>query len=97
MGLIEYFGGDEPGRSEWDKYERAGLVFRTLGWLSIAWGCVTLIWVFTGVQAGSYWWLIWTIAQFVIGILFLGISERLQARSAHLIPHPEVEVRDRAA
>ena len=92
MGIIHYLAGEST-----DRYQKAGLILRTLGWLSIAWGCITLMWVFSGIRDGSYWWLIWTIAQFVIGVIFIALATRVQARSAHFVTSTEVETRDKAA
>jgi bacteriorhodopsin len=76
------------------KYQKAALGFRTLGWLSIAWSCITVLWLWMGLRAGSNLWLWWTIGQFVFGAICVGVANRLQARAAHL---PEMETRDRAA
>jgi hypothetical protein len=97
MGFLEYLAGEET-----DKFEKAALVLRTLGWISIVWGCVTMLWIWMGLKAGSDLWLIWTISQFVLGAVLLGIANHLQSRAARLVLAPQVvvrepETRDRAA
>lgn len=83
MDLVELTAGDRNNR-----YQRAALVLRTVGWLSIVWGLMISIYIWMGERAGSQLWLWWTIGQIVFGAICLGIASRLQAHSAG---HPEIE------
>ncbi len=94
MDIVELTAGDRDNR-----YQRAALVLRTLGWLSIIWGVCISIWVMMGERAGSQLWLYWTIGQLVAGAVLLGIAHHLQDRGAALprVAERAVERRDRAA
>lgn len=93
MDVVRTIAGDKDS-----KYQRAALVLRTVGWTSIVWGLLTMIWIWTGLKAGSELWLWWTIAQFAFGAICLMAANRLQTRAAHLaVLGPEREVSDRAA
>ncbi len=80
MGIVEYLAGDNEY-----KYERAALVLRTLGWLSIFWGCLLSIYIWMGLKAGSVLWLWWTVGMWVAGIALIGIAQPLHRRQAHLV------------
>jgi hypothetical protein len=94
MDILELTAGDRDNR-----YQRAALVLRTLGWLSIIWGVCISIWVMMGERAGSQLWLYWTLGQLVAGAILLGIARSLQNRGAAmpLLNERVVERRDRAA
>ena len=94
MDLVELTAGDRNNR-----YQRAALVLRTLGWLSIVWGVMISMWIMVGERAGSQLWLWWTAGQFVFGAVCLAVAGRLQTRSAHFAGNRELENerRDRAA
>ena len=79
------------------KFQRAALVLRTLGWTFILWAALVSIWIWMGAKAGSNLWLWSTIGLFVAGAICLGIAGQLQARGAKLVevPEPEREERDR--
>jgi len=89
MDIVRVIAGESN-----NKYNRAALVLRVLGWTSIIWGCMIAIWIWMGLKAGSDLWLYWTIAQFVAGAVLLAMAARLQTRAAHLA---STEPRDRAA
>ncbi|HET9697845.1 MAG TPA: hypothetical protein VFP40_13320 [Terriglobales bacterium] len=94
MDIVELTAGDRDNR-----YQRAALVLRTLGWLSIIWGVCISIWVMMGERAGSQLWLYWTLGQLVAGVVLLGIARHLQNRGAAmpLLEDRVIEHRDRAA
>jgi len=94
MDIVELTAGDRTNR-----YQRAALVLRTMGWLSIIWGVCISIWVMMGERAGSQLWLYWTIGQLVAGAILLGIASHLQKRGGipALRDEPVIERRDRAA
>jgi hypothetical protein len=92
MDWVRVIAGEEN-----DKYLRAALVLRTLGWYSVAWGCVLAIWIWTGLKAGSDLWLWWSIGQFAFGAVCLVLAARLRTHRAELMRTPDVDVRDRAA
>jgi hypothetical protein len=92
MDIVRVIAGEENG-----KYHRAALIVSVLGWLSIVWGCMISIWIWTGFRAGSDLWLNWAIAQFVVGAICLVIAGRLQERAAYLARTPDTEIKDRAA
>ena len=94
MDIVELTAGDRDNR-----YQRAALVLRTLGWLSIIWGICISIWVMMGERAGSQLWLYWTIGQLVAGAVLIGIASHLSNRASSM-PVTEVRVverRDRVA
>jgi hypothetical protein len=82
-------------------YMRAAMVLRTLGWLSIIWGCMISIWVWMGERAGSQMWLYWTLAQFAAGAVCLFVASRMRSRGMNAASASAVEIRrsenDRAA
>jgi hypothetical protein len=88
--LVEVLAGDRV-----DKYRRAALVLRTLGWLSICWAAMVSIWIWMGAKAGSNIWLWSTIGLFVAGVICLGIAGRIQAHAARLVDVPRAGDRDR--
>jgi hypothetical protein len=90
MDIVRVIAGESN-----NKYNRAALVLRVLGWTSIIWGCMISIWIWMGLKAGSDLWLYWTVGQFVVGAVLLSIATRLQMRAAHEVT--DLEVRDRAA
>jgi hypothetical protein len=94
MDIVELTAGDRNNR-----HQRAALVLRTLGWLSIIWGVCISIFVMVGERAGSQLWLYWTVGQLVAGAVLLGIASHLQHRGASmpLLESREVERRDRVA
>jgi hypothetical protein len=93
MDVVRVIAGEEE-----DKYRRAALVLRTLGWFSIVWGCGIAMWIWTGLKAGSNLWLWWTIGQFVFGAICLVAASRLRVHAAQQMrAAPEAEIRDRAA
>lgn len=92
MDVVRVIAGESN-----NKYERAALVLRTLGWLSIVWGAMISIWIWMGLKAGSDLWLYWTIGQFVFGAICLAVAGRLQERAARVVEAPDVEIRNRAA
>jgi hypothetical protein len=57
-----------------EKYWETARVLRVVGWTSIVWGCGIVIYVWTGLKAGSNLWLLWTIGQFVAGAICLALS-----------------------
>jgi len=71
------------------KYLRAALVLRTLGWIFICWAAIVSIWIWMGAKAGSNLWLWSTIGLFVAGAICLGIAGGLQRRAATLVELPE--------
>jgi len=73
------------------KYQRAALVLRTCGWLSICWAAMVSIWIWMGAKAGSNLWLWSTIGLFVIGAFCLGIAGQLQNRAGKVVAVPEVD------
>ena len=81
------------------KYQRAALIFRTLGWISICWAAMVSIWIWMGYKAGSNVWLWSTLALFGAGAIMLAIAAGLQARAARLadVPRSNGDDRMRAA
>jgi hypothetical protein len=92
MDIVRVIAGEEN-----DKYQRASLVLRTLGWLSFTWGCGLAIWIWMGLKAGSDLWLWWSIGQFAFGAICLVVAARLRVRAAELMRAPDAPIRDRAA
>ena len=90
MDIVRIIAGESN-----NKYNRAAMVLRVLGWTSIIWGCMIAIWIGMGLKAGSDLWLYWTIAQFVVGAVLLAIAARLQLRAAQVAV--DARVNDRAA
>ncbi|HVZ16260.1 MAG TPA: hypothetical protein VG897_04035 [Terriglobales bacterium] len=76
-----------------DKYNRAAVVLRTIGWISICWAAFVSIWIWMGSKAGSNLWLWWTLGCFVAGLVCLGIGGRLRQEAATLPEDSEVTSR----
>jgi len=74
-------------------------VLRVIGWTSIVWGCLTCIWVWMGLKAGSDMWAIWTGAQFLAGAICLGVATRLSNRASRTLASSRLVIdnRERAA
>ena len=87
---VEVVAGDKD-----QKYRRAALVLRTLGWTSICWAALVSIWIWMGYKAGSNVWLWSTIGLFVIGVVMLAVAAGLQSRAAKLIDLPRSNGDDR--
>jgi hypothetical protein len=57
-----------------ERYWETARTLRVVGWTSIVWGCGIVMWIWTGLKAGSNLWLLWTIGQFVAGAICLAGS-----------------------
>jgi len=86
MDIVELTAGERN-----DRYNRAAIVLRTLGWLSIVWGIGISIFIGMGEKAGSQLWLWWTLGQFVFGAVCLGVASHLKHREAQLAGRPELD------
>ena len=91
MDLVKLIAGDRD-----NKYNRAALVLRTVGWLSIVWGLMISVYIWMGEKAGSQLWLLWTLGQLAFGAICLAVASRVRAREPFEV-RPELETRDRAA
>ncbi len=82
-----------------ESYWKAARVLRVVAWTSIVWGCLTMIWIWMGLNAGSNMWLIWTIAQFVAGGICLAAAAWLSYRGSQILASSRlvIENRERAA
>jgi hypothetical protein len=82
-----------------ESYWKAARVLRVIAWTSIVWGCMTMMWIWMGLKAGSDMWLIWTIAQFVAGGICLAAATWLSYRASQLLASSRlvIENRERAA
>jgi 4-hydroxybenzoate polyprenyltransferase len=82
-----------------ESYWKAARVLRVVGWTSIVWGCMIMIWIWMGLKAGSDMWLIWTIAQFVAGGICLVTAAWLSNAAARTLASSRlvVENHERAA
>ena len=78
MDIVRNIAGDRTA-----KYQRAALVLRTIGWLSIVSGLIIAMWIWMGLKAGSQLWLWWSVAQIGFGAILLGVANGLQTRAAH--------------
>jgi hypothetical protein len=76
------------------RHQRAALLFRTLGWISICWAAMVSIWIWMGYKSGANLWLWCTIAFFVTGVICLGIASGLQRRAARSLELPEGHRKD---
>ncbi|HWR17819.1 MAG TPA: hypothetical protein VN577_23520 [Terriglobales bacterium] len=88
MDVVRITAGDSTS-----KFQRAALVLRTIGWLSIVWGCMISIWIWMGEKAGSQLWLWWTLGQFAFGGICLGAAGVLRARAAVYAGRSDLEER----
>jgi hypothetical protein len=82
-----------------NKFQRAVLGLRIIGWISIIWGFVTSTWIWMGEKAGSQLWLWSTIGLFVFGVICLVIASRVHERANRTLPGEVLvmENRDRVA
>ncbi len=69
-----------------NRYQRAVLGLRTIGWISIIWGFVTTMWIMMGERAGSQLWLWATIGLFAFGLICLAIASRVHERANRTLP-----------
>ena len=74
-----------------NRYQRAGLIFRTIGWISISWAALVSIWIWMGYRAGLDLWLWCTIGFFVAGLICIGIGTNLQTKAARLVDRTKAE------
>ena len=77
---VEVVAGEEN-----QKYRRAGLVLKTLGWMGICWAACISIWIWMGAKAGSNWWLWGTIGLLFVGAVLIGIGSKLQDKAARMM------------
>ena len=82
-----------------EKHWKIARVLRVIGWTSIVWGCITMMWIWMGLKAGSDMWLIWTIAQFVAGAICLAAAAWLSNMASRILASSRlvIENRERAA
>ena len=90
MDWVELVAGDKE-----QKYQRAALVLRTLGWTLICWAAAISIWIWMGARAGANLWLWSTIGLFVFGVICLGVAGRLQIKAARSMVIPREPDNDR--
>jgi divalent metal cation (Fe/Co/Zn/Cd) transporter len=77
---VEVVAGDKD-----QKYRRAALVLRTLGWTSIIWAAGVSVWIWMGWRAGANLWLWSAIGLFAIGVALLFTAWRLQLKALQLM------------
>lgn len=82
-----------------ESYWKAARVLRVVGWTSIVWGCLIVIWVWMGLKAGSDMWAIWTAAQFLAGGICLATATGLSYRASRILASSQSVIvnRERAA
>jgi hypothetical protein len=80
---VEVVAGDKD-----QKYRRAALVLRTLGWTSIVWAAGLSVWIWMGWRAGANLWLWSVIVLLAVGAVLLAIASRLQVKAAHIAASP---------
>ena len=80
---VEVLAGEEN-----QKYRRAGLFLKTIGWLMICWAAMISIWVWMGLRAGSNWWLWGSVGLLVGGGIIVAIGNLLQSKAARVARNP---------
>jgi hypothetical protein len=85
---VEIVAGDKD-----QKYRRAALVLRTLGWTCIIWAAGVSVWIWMGWRAGANLWLWSAIGLFAIGVVLLAVAWRLQVRASRLMLTPRIDSR----
>ena len=82
-----------------EKHWKIARVLRVVGWTSIVWGCITMMWIWMGLKAGSDMWAIWTAAQFLAGGVCLAAASFLSYRGSRILASSRlvIENRERAA
>ena len=69
-----------------NRYQRAVLGLRVIGWLSICWGFMISMWIWMGERAGSQLFLWWTLGQIVFGVICLAVASRVHERANRTLP-----------
>ena len=64
------------------KRGRMGLVLLTIGWVLIFFDLLALLFVFAGLRSGSKFYLVWTIIQGALGLVFILIGNRKRRSAA---------------
>jgi len=64
------------------KRGRMGLVLLTIGWVLILFDLLALLFVFAGLRSGSKFYLVWTIIQGALGLVFILIGNRKRRSAA---------------
>ena len=71
-----------PGVEAAMKRGRMGLVLLTIGWILIFFDLLALLFVFAGLRSGSKFYLVWTIIQGALGLVFILIGNRKRRSAA---------------
>jgi hypothetical protein len=61
-----------------------GLGLRAAGWSLLIFDAIFVVWVWTGLRAGSWFWVWWVLVQFFIGVTLLGVGIAIRSRIARI-------------
>ena len=67
-------------------YEELALTLKTLGGLMFGLDGIWVLWIWTGLRAGSWLWLILTAATGFVGLVLTAAGELVEARAAAPVP-----------
>ncbi len=81
---------------------RMGLILEVAGWTLLSFLGIIVCFIWTGLRAGSYFWLYWTIIEGAIGMALLGASNYYKNKAGTEVSREGVEIsrvgtEDRAA
>ena len=68
-----------------------GLMLQVAGWTLLTFLGVIVIFIWTGLRAGSYFWLYWTLIQSVIGLALVMAGNHNKEKAGGEIPRTREE------
>ncbi len=71
---------------------RLGLILEVAGWTLLSFLGIIVCFIWTGLRAGSYFWLYWTIIEGVIGMALLGAGRYYKDKAGSGISRLGTEV-----
>ncbi len=81
---------------------RLGLILEVAGWTLLSFLGIIVCFIWTGLRAGSYFWLYWTIIEGAIGMVLLGAGRYYKDKAGSEISRlgteiPRLGAEDKAA
>lgn len=65
--------------------QRRARVYKTIGKWLLWMDLLLVIFVYTGIRAGSYMWLIWVLVEAIAGLALIGIGSSKHKRAAQIL------------
>jgi hypothetical protein len=73
---------------------RLGLSLQVIGWTLLAFDGIIVVFVWTGLRAGSYFWLYWTVIEGVLGLALTMVGKSYKARAGTEVSRLSSDVGD---